>query len=159
MKHDEKHDPTKHGADARQFLTFRLADEEYGVPILRVQEIRGYSAVTFIPNAPAHVRGVMNLRGAVMPVIDLRTRLGLPPADTTKFTVIVVVNVASKVVGLVVDAVNDVLDFDERSLESTPALGAGVDTGYLTGMAKNGERLIALLDLERVFGLEVAPAA
>ncbi len=147
------------GDDARQFLTFRLAEQEYGVPILRVQELRGYSAVTPIPNAPAHVRGVMNLRGAVMPVIDLRTRLGLESAPPTKFTVIVVVNVASKVVGLIVDAVNDVLDFDERSLEPTPSLGAGVNTGFLTGMAKQGERLIALLDIERVFGIEPAQVA
>ena len=146
-------------ADVRQYLTFRLAQEEYGVSILRVQEIKGYSAVTPIPNTPPHVRGVMNLRGAVMPVLDLRLRFGLPQAETTKFTVIVVVNVANKIVGLVVDAVNDVLDCEAQSIEPCPSLGAGVDTSFLTGMAKQGERLVALLDLERVFGVEPALAA
>jgi len=147
------------GSGSQQFLTFRLAQEEYGVPILRVQEIKGYSAVTPIPNSPSHVRGVMNLRGAVMPVLDLRSRFGMEQADTTKFTVIVVVNVAKKIVGLVVDAVNDVLDCDSKSIEPCPSLGSDVDTSFLTGMAKQGDRLVALLDLERVFGVEATLAA
>lgn len=153
------HNDSSSGADAQQFLTFRLAQEEYGVPILRVQEIKGYSAVTPIPNAPAHIRGVMNLRGAVMPVLDLRSRFGMAQAETTKFTVIVVVNVANKIVGLVVDAVNDVLDCNPKSIEPCPSLGADVDTSFLTGMAKHGDRLVALLDLERVFGIEAATLA
>ncbi|MCC7012245.1 MAG: chemotaxis protein CheW [Planctomycetes bacterium] len=140
--------------DNDQFLTFRLASEEYAVPILRVQEIKGYSAVTPIPNAPSYIKGVMNLRGTVMPVLDLRAKFGFEATEFTKFTVIIVVNVGAKVVGLVVDGVSDVLKFDHDAIEPPPTLGGDLDTSHLTGMAKQGERLVALLDLERIVGLE-----
>jgi purine-binding chemotaxis protein CheW len=141
-----------------QFLTFTLDKEEYGIEILRVQEIKGYSAITPIPNTPPHVKGVLNLRGTVVPVIDLRLRFGLPAADYTQFTVIIVVNVGTKIVGLLVDAVSDVLDIDESQREATPDLGSGVDTSFLTGLARSNDRLIVLLDIDAVAGLTQATA-
>ncbi|MEQ1834226.1 MAG: chemotaxis protein CheW [Candidatus Eisenbacteria bacterium] len=142
------------GQDGRhQFLTFCLGNEEYGIEILDVQEIKGYSPVTPIPNAPAHVKGLMNLRGAVVPVVDLRARFGMSAQEYTPFTVIIVVKVGQKVVGLIVDAVSDVLDVDPAQLEATPDCGATVDTSFLTGLAHAGERLIGLLEVERVAGV------
>ena len=137
----------------QQFLTFCLGQEEYGIEILDVQEIKGYSPVTPIPNAPSHVKGLMNLRGAVVPVVDLRARFGMSAQDYTPFTVIIVVKVGHKVVGLIVDAVSDVLDVNADQLEATPDCGAAVDTSFLTGIAHSGERLIGLLQVERVAGV------
>lgn len=137
----------------QQFLTFCLGQEEYGIEILDVQEIKGYSPVTPIPNAPSHVKGLMNLRGAVVPVVDLRARFAMPAQEYTPFTVIIVVKVGHKVVGLIVDAVSDVLDVNADQLEPTPDCGASVDTSYLTGLAHAGERLIGLLQVERVAGV------
>ncbi|MBN9517347.1 purine-binding chemotaxis protein CheW [bacterium] len=135
-----------------QFLTFRLAGEDYGVEILRVQEIRGYSKVTPLPNTPPEVRGVMNLRGTVVPVLDLRTRFGMPGVEPDRFTVVVVVTVGPKVAGLVVDAVSDVLDVGAADVVPPPDLGAGADTSLLTGMARTGDRLVTLLNIDRLIG-------
>jgi purine-binding chemotaxis protein CheW len=132
-----------------QFLTFLLADEEYGIDILRVQEIKGHSAITPIPNAPVHIRGVMNLRGSVVPIVDLRSRFGMPVAEITRFTVFVIVNLGRRAVGLLVDAVSDVLDVPGENMQPTPELGA-VDTSFMCGMARNGDRLILLLDIDRL---------
>ncbi|HEX4611546.1 MAG TPA: chemotaxis protein CheW [Urbifossiella sp.] len=139
-------------AGGSQFLTFRLADEEYGLEILRVQEIKGYSKVTPLPNTPPEVKGVMNLRGTVVPVLDLRTRLGLPGVGYDRFTVVIVVTVGPKVAGLVVDAVSDVLDVGPSERVPTPDLGAGVDTSFMTGMARTGDRLVTLLNIDRLVG-------
>jgi len=148
----EKGEPIGFAADGSQFLTFQLANEEYGLEILRVQEIKGFSKITPLPNTPSEVKGVMNLRGAVVPIIDLRTRFGLPNTDYDRFTVIIVVTVGTKVVGLVVDAVSDVLNVAAGEMVSTPDLGPGVDTSYLTGIARNGERLVSLLNIDRLIG-------
>ena len=142
-----------------QYLTFRLADEEYGLEILRVQEIKGYSKVTPLPNTPPEVRGVMNLRGAVVPILDLRARLGLPAAEYTRFTVVIVVTVGAKVVGLVVDGVSDVLDVGAKEAVPTPDLGAGADTSFMTGMARAGDRLVTLLNIDRLVGHDRPTAA
>jgi purine-binding chemotaxis protein CheW len=137
-------------ADGSQYLTFSLGQEEYGVEILKVQEIKGYSTITPIPNTPVHVKGVMNLRGTIIPVVDLRSKLGMPTAEYSPFTVIVVVKVGSKTMGLVVDAVSDVLNIPSRDLQPTPDFGAQVDAAFISGMAKAGEKLVVLLDLDRV---------
>jgi purine-binding chemotaxis protein CheW len=137
-------------ATARQVLTLGLGDEEYGLDILRVREIKGYSVITPIPNSPAYVKGVMNLRGTVVPVVGLRERFGLPTVAYDKFTVIVIVTVGARVVGLVVDAVSDVLDLGPNDVEPPPEFGARVDTSMLTGVAKREERLVMLLDVERL---------
>jgi purine-binding chemotaxis protein CheW len=150
------------GAAARaaggQFLTFRLGAEEYAVDILRVQEIKGYTAVTPLPNAQPHVKGVMNLRGTVIPVIGTRERFGLPPLAYDKFTVIVIVSVGSKVVGLVVDAVSDVLHLRGEDVDAPPDFGERADGACVVGLAKAAERLVMVLDVGRVAGdFEAAP--
>jgi purine-binding chemotaxis protein CheW len=146
------------GTDVGQYLTFRLGDEEYGVEILKVQEIKGYSAITPIPNTPVHIKGVMNLRGTIVPVVDLRSKFGMSPTDYTPFTVIIVVMVGSKVMGLVVDAVSDVLSIPREDVQPTPDFGAQVDAEYLNGMARVGDKLVVLLDIDRVLGVgELSP--
>jgi purine-binding chemotaxis protein CheW len=154
----DKSDPTDLAADGNQFLTFLLEDEEYGLEILRVQEIKGYSKITPLPNTPREVKGVMNLRGSVVPIIDLRARFGLRDAEYTRFTVIIVVTVGTKIVGLVVDAVSDVLNVGAKEMVPTPDLGAGVDTSFLTGIARTGDRLVSLLNIDRLVGTSAAPA-
>ncbi len=133
---------------SRQYLTFTLGAEEYGIEILRVQEIRGYTSVTPIPNTPPHIKGVINLRGAVVPVVDLRIKFALADRTYSKFTVIVLVTIGAKLVGLVVDAVSDVLDVAEQAIDPAPDFGASVDTSCITGLARVGERLVILLDIE-----------
>ncbi len=133
-----------------QFLTFLLGTEQYGVEILKVQEIRGYSAVTPIPNTPAHIKGVINLRGTVVPVVDLRAKFSLMTVEYNKFTVIIVVTVREKVMGLVVDAVSDVLDIGATEIRVAPEFGAQVDTRFISGIATVGDRMTVLLDIERL---------
>lgn len=144
---------TGFAADGNQFLTFKLHEEEYGVEILRVQEIKGFSRITPIPNTPSYIRGVMNLRGTVVPIVDLRIKFGMPQAECNQFTVIIVVTVGTKVVGLVVDAVSDVLNIVKSEIESAPELGGCIDTSFMTGMAKAGEKLITLLNIDRLVGV------
>jgi len=136
--------------DCDQFLTFMLQDEEYGIDILRVQEIKGFSRIRPIPNAPSYVRGVMNLRGTVVPVLDLRARFGMPDAEYNQFTVIIVVSIREKVVGLVVDAVSDVLSITQEQIEETPELAGALDTAFFHGMGKVGDKLVLLLDIDRL---------
>ncbi|MEC4889544.1 MAG: chemotaxis protein CheW [Nitrospira sp.] len=136
--------------DGSQFLTFSLGEELYGVDILRVQEIKGYTAVTKIPNTPPHIKGVLNLRGTIVPIVELRTKFGLPTIDYTMFTVIVVVVVQDKVMGLVVDAVSDVLNIDRKDIQAAPEFGAKVNVTFLNGIGKSGDRLISLLDIDRL---------
>ncbi len=145
--------------EVSQYLTFLLAAEQYGIEILKVQEIKGYTAPTPVPGAPPHVRGVMNLRGTVVPVVDLRARFGMAATAPNPFTVVIVVTVGKRVFGLVVDGVSDVLDIGAGEVEPVPELGRGVDVSYLKGMAKAGERLIALLDIDQVLGQETSAAA
>jgi len=137
-------------SDGSQFLTFQLGDELYGVDILRVQEIKGYTTVTKIPNTPPHIKGVLNLRGTIVPIVELRTKFGMPTIDYTMFTVIVVVVVKEKIMGLVVDAVSDVLDIDKKDIQPPPQFGAKVDVSFLGGIGKSGDKLIALLDMDRL---------
>ena len=147
-------DKQANAGHAGQYLTFRLGGEEYGVEILRVQEIKGFSTATPIPNTPPHVLGVMNLRGTIIPVLDLRARLGMPKADATAFSVIVVVRVSARVVGVVVDAVSDVLDIPADDVQPAPELGASVDTRFIQGLARTGDKLVLLLALDAVFAAD-----
>ncbi len=141
-------------SDQRQFLTFTLQDEEFGIEILRVQEIKGFTRVTPIPNVPSCIKGVLNLRGTVVPIIDLRSKFEMPEIEYGPFTVIIVVTVGRKIMGLVVDAVSDVLNVGEKDFESTPDLGIGIDTSFITGMAKSGDKLITLLNIEKLLETE-----
>ncbi|MDF0666459.1 MAG: chemotaxis protein CheW [Nitrospira sp.] len=136
--------------DGSQFLTFSLGEDLYGVDILRVQEIKGYTVVTKIPNTPPHIKGVLNLRGTIVPIIELRTKFRMPTIDYTALTVIVVVVVQAKVMGLVVDAVWDVLDIEKKDIQSVPDFGNKVDVTFLNGIGKSGDKLVSLLDLDRL---------
>jgi purine-binding chemotaxis protein CheW len=136
--------------DGNQFLTFNLGEELYGVDILRVQEIKGYTTVTKIPNTPPHIKGVLNLRGTIVPIVELRTKFGMPTIDYTTFTVIIVVVVRDKVMGLVVDSVSDVLNIDKKDIQAPPQFGAKVDVSFLNGIGKSGDKLVALLDMDRL---------
>lgn len=142
------------GGETDQYLTFMLADEEYGVDILRVQEIRGWTRATPIPNAPSYLKGVINLRGAIVPIIDLRERFGLPPLEYGPTTVVVVLKVlgasGSRTMGLVVDAVSDVYSFGPDARQSPPELGAVVDARFLQGLATVGDKMVILLDVDRL---------
>jgi purine-binding chemotaxis protein CheW len=140
--------------DGSQYLTFTLGYEEYGVEILKVQEIKGYSAITPIPNTPAYLKGVMNLRGTIIPVVDLRAKFGMAEAEYNQFTVIIVVTVGAKIMGLVVDAVSDVLNIPRADIQETPDFGAQVDARFINGMAKAGEKLVVLLDIDKVLSGE-----
>ena len=143
------------GSDgSNQFLTFTLDSEEYGIEILKVQEIKGFSKITPIPNAPPFVKGVMNLRGAVVPIVDLRSRFAMAARDYDQFTVIIVVNLVDRIVGLVVDTVSDVMTIPEANVAETPELAGGVDASCITGMGKVDEKLVMLLDIARLVGGE-----
>ncbi|WP_428304694.1 chemotaxis protein CheW [Lacipirellula sp.] len=137
-----------------QFLTFTLQNEEYGIEILQVQEIKGFSKITPIPNAPPFVRGVMNLRGTVVPIIDLRARFSMTEKEYDQFTCIVVVNVVNRVVGLVVDTVSDVLSIPTDSIADPPELASLENASCITGMGKLGERIVMLLDTARLVSPE-----
>lgn len=136
--------------DGSQYLTFQLGDELYGVDILRVQEIKGYTTVTKIPNTLPHIKGVLNLRGTIVPIVELRTKFGMPTIDYTMFTVIVVVVVQDRIMGLVVDSVSDVLNISKKDIQVPPEFGAKVDVSVLTGIGKSGDKLVALLNIDRL---------
>jgi purine-binding chemotaxis protein CheW len=136
--------------DHSQYLTFALGGEEYGVEILKVQEIRGYTSITPIPNTPSHIKGVMNLRGAIVPVVDLRRTLAMPATEYSPFSVIIVVTVGTRVMGLIVDAVSDVLDVARTDIHPTPDFGTRIDARFIQGMARVGDKLVVLLDIDRV---------
>ncbi|AGG90041.1 MULTISPECIES: chemotaxis protein CheW [Rhodanobacter] len=133
-----------------QQLTFNLAGEEYGVDILSVREIRGWSRVTRIPQTPDYVLGVLNLRGAIVPVMDLRLRFGLARESYGDSTVVIIVAVAERLFGIVVDAVSDVVDIEPAAIKPVPDMGAIVDTRYLKGLATHVERMVMLLDVEKL---------
>ena len=143
------HDKNQDGAHLQQ-LTFALAGEEYGVDILTVREIRGWTRVTRIPQTPAHVLGVLNLRGAIVPIMDLRLRFGLEREAYDDSTVTIIVSVADRLFGIVVDAVSDVVDVEPSAINSVPDMGAVVDTRYLKGIATHLERMVMLLDVEKL---------
>ncbi|MBB5359927.1 purine-binding chemotaxis protein CheW [Rhodanobacter sp. ANJX3] len=133
-----------------QYLTVNLAEEEYGIDILAVREIRGWTPVTRIPQAPQYVLGVLNLRGAIVPVLDLRLRFGLSREAYNATTVTVIITVASRLFGIVVDAVSDVLDIEDTHLRPVPDMGTAVDTEYLKGLTSIGERMVLLLDADKL---------
>jgi len=142
-----------------QMLTFMLGDETYGVDILRVQEIRGWSPVTRIPQSPHHVLGVLNLRGSIVPVVDLRMRLNLDRAEYTAVTVIIVLSVDSgngrRDFGVVVDGVSDVVNVHATDVKPPPELGADVSTDYIQGLATVSDRMVMLLDIDRLIGTDI----
>jgi purine-binding chemotaxis protein CheW len=143
-----------HVAADAQVLTVQLGDEQYGLPILQVQEIRASAPVTPVPNTPSYLRGMMNLRGAVIPILDLRARLGVDRTPRPSRSVIVVVDVGQRVAGLVVDAVSDVAAVTAEASAPLPSVGIAPG-GYVKGLIKEGERLVMVLDLEATLGTEL----
>jgi purine-binding chemotaxis protein CheW len=148
-------DALRQAADREgKYLTFSLAGEEYGIGILKIREIIGMMPVTSVPETPAYVKGVINLRGKVIPVIDLRLRFGMTEIDYTERTCIIVVEIRSKdgvlPVGTVVDAVSEVLNIKGDDIEDTPSFGTRLSTDYILGMAKMGKGVKLLLDIDRV---------
>ena len=131
-----------------EYLTFRLGGEEYGIDILRVQEIRSYEQPTRIANAPAFLKGVVNLRGVIVPIIDLRLKLGCDSAEFNHFTVVIVLNVRGRVVGAVVDSVSDVLALGADAIRPAPGMNATIDTSFITGIGSVAERMLILMDIE-----------
>jgi len=131
-----------------EYLSFTLGAEHYGVDILKVQEIRGYDSVTRVPDAPDYIKGVINLRGTIVPVIDLRLKLRLDEARYDAFTVMIVLNVDNRVVGIVVDSVSDVIPLNADQIRPTPEFGAAVDTRFISGIGTQDDRMLILLDIE-----------
>jgi len=135
-----------------QLVSFRLGDEEYGVDILKVQEINRMITISRIPKAPDYVEGIINLRGKVIPIINLRKRFDLPPKEKDKKTRIIVVNIEGKILGVIVDAVSEVLRIQSNTVEPPPPVATGKGAVYIKGVGKIGDKLLILLDLGRLFG-------
>ena len=147
---EQQHTQTRSSHDDLQFLTFNLADELYSVDILKVQEIKGYTNATKIPNMPAYFKGVLNLRGTIVPIVDLRMKFGMGATEPTTFTVVVVVNIGNRVMGMLVDAVSDVLDLKAKDIQPAPELGSSVDTTFVAGLGNVNDHLVTILDINRV---------
>lgn len=143
-------------SDADQYLTFLLNGEEYGVDILRVQEIKGWMATTQIPNTPEYIRGVMNLRGAIVPIIDLRLRFNMPAIEYTATTVVIVLKVeceaGERTIGFVVDAVSDVYNVSGEQFKAAPDFGSHVRTEFIRALATVDDKMVILLDIDRLVG-------
>jgi purine-binding chemotaxis protein CheW len=137
-----------------EFLTFRLGAEEYGIDILKVQEIRSYESPTRIANAPPFIKGVVNLRGVIVPIVDLRLKLACETAEYNSFTVVIVLNVKGRVVGAVVDSVSDVLALDKDTIKPAPEMSSAVDTSFITGIGSVAERMLILMDIEGLMASE-----
>ena len=135
---------------ALEALVFELGGEEYAVDILKVQEIRGYDKVKPIPRAPDYLKGVVNLRGAVVPVVDLRVRFGMASPRYDAFTVMIILRIATRIVAVVVDGVSDVVRLPASEIKPAPSLGSMVDSSFIAGVATPGERMVLLLDIEKL---------
>ncbi|MEO6022594.1 MAG: chemotaxis protein CheW [Burkholderiales bacterium] len=136
--------------EKKEFLSFSLGREEYCIDIHKVQEIRGYEMVTPIPNTPAYMKGVINMRGIVVPIIDLRIKLNLESVEYNQFTVIVILSIRGRIVGVVVDSVSDVLGFQPEDIKEAPQLGAAIKTDYIEGLVTIDERMLIIVDIEKL---------
>jgi purine-binding chemotaxis protein CheW len=135
---------------ASEYLTFTLGSEEYAIDILKVQEIRGYEVPTLIANAPPFIKGVINLRGIIVPIVDLRIKFNLGKVEYTPFTVVVILNIAGRVIGAVVDSVSDVLSLTAAQIRPAPDFSGTFDTKYILGLASVEERMLIVTDIERL---------
>ena len=144
------HTDSREDAQAREMLTFRLGSEAYGINILKVQEIRGCDPVTPIAGTPDFIRGVIDLRGVIVPIVDMRMKFALSEAKYDAFTVVIILNVARRVIGIVVDAVSDVVTFTTEQIRPVPEFSAQLDTQYIMGLARLDERMVILLDIEHL---------
>lgn len=146
--------PAAHQAAAdpgvSEFLTFTLGKEEYGIEILKVQEIRGYESVTRIANAPAFIKGVVNLRGTIVPIVDMRIKFNLGTPTYDQFTVVIILNIGRRVIGMVVDSVSDVITLAPQQVRPAPEMGTALDTAYLIGLGTIDDRMLILVDVDRL---------
>lgn len=133
-----------------EYLTFTLGKEEYGIEILKVQEIRGYEAVTRIANTPEFIKGVVNLRGTIVPIVDMRIKFNLGKVEYNQFTVVIILNVAGRVVGMVVDSVSDVIQLAAEHIRPAPHFSSTFDTQYITGLGTIDERMLIMVDIEKL---------
>ena len=143
---------SKGGAEAtgNEFLAFTLGREEYGIDILKVQEIRGYEQVTRIANAPEFVKGVVNLRGIIVPIVDMRIKFQLGEPTYDQFTVVIILNIGGRVMGMVVDSVSDVITLQAEQIKPAPAMGTAFNTDYLIGLGTLDERMLILIDIDKL---------
>ena len=137
-----------------EVLSFRLAKEEYAISILKVQEIRGYEEPTMLPSAPACIKGIMNLRGSIVPIVDMRVLFNLGEPTYDQFTVVIVLNIKNHVIGMVVDSVSDVVTLTEEQVRPAPEMGTTADGDYITGLGTIGERMLILLDIDKLMSSE-----
>jgi len=134
----------------KEYLAFTLGQEEYGIDILRVQEIRGYEPVTRIANAPDFIKGVVNLRGIIVPIVDMRVKLNLGTPTYDQFTVVIILSIAGRVVGMVVDSVSDVMTLTPEQVKPAPEMGTSFDSDYLIGLGTLDERMLILVDIDKL---------
>lgn len=145
---------------AREYLTFRLDQEEYGIDILKVQEIRGYEPPTRIAHAPEFIKGVVNLRGTIIPIVDMRLKFNCSQAEYNSFTVVIILNLRNRVVGIVVDSVSDVMELSAESIRPAPDIESVIDNDCIMGLGSVGERMLILLDIEKLMsGLDMGLAS
>ena len=145
---------------AREYLTFRLDQEEYGIDILKVQEIRGYEPPTRIAHAPAFIKGVVNLRGTIVPIVDMRLKFNCSEVEYNSFTVVIILNLRNRVVGIVVDSVSDVMELSAESIRPAPDIESVIDNDCIMGLGSVGERMLILLDIEKLMsGLDMGLAS
>ena len=137
-------------AAGNEFLAFTLGREEYGIDILKVQEIRGYEQVTRIANAPEFVKGVVNLRGIIVPIVDMRIKFELGEPTYDQFTVVIILNIGGRVMGMVVDSVSDVITLQAEQIKPAPAMGTAFNTDYLIGLGTLDERMLILIDIDKL---------
>ncbi len=137
-------------ARPREYLTFRLDQEEYGIDILKVQEIRGYEKPTRIANAPDFIKGVVNLRGTIVPIIDMRLKFNCAKAEYNSFTVVIILNLHSRIVGIVVDSVSDVMELAPENLKAAPEIDSSIDSAAVVGLGSVADRMLILLDIEKL---------
>lgn len=146
----ERKDSPSSAAGVREYLTFRLDQEEYGIDILKVQEIRGYEAPTRIANAPPFLKGVVNLRGTIVPIVDMRLKFNCANAEYSSFTVVIILNLGTRIVGIVVDSVSDVMELPAGSIRPAPDVESGLDGDCIVGLGSVGERMLILLDIGKL---------
>ena len=146
--------PMSGNLETREFLSFKLGNEEYGIDILKVQELRGYEKPTRMANVPPFIKGVVNLRGIIVPIIDMRIKFNLSNVDYNEFTVVIILNVSGRVLGIVVDGVSDVTTLSPDQIKPAPDFSAHLDTSYVIGLGTLDERMLILTDIERLMSSE-----
>jgi purine-binding chemotaxis protein CheW len=145
-------DRATNGENTHQFITFTLGPEEYGIDIMVVREIKGWTDTTMIPNAPSHVRGVINLRGVIVPIFDLRARFGMGLTTPTKMHVVIIVAAGTRTIGLLVDTVSDIISVDPKAIRPVPEMGLPTDDQFLDGLVALEDRMVTLVSLAGLFG-------